>query len=54
MGMGRWKINKIKKALMGRKNSTSSKKAKIVVRYPPADGWPGGLPEHNGWKPGKG
>lgn len=31
--------------------STSSYKSTIYLAIPPVEGWKGGLPEQNGWKP---
>ena len=50
--MGTWKTRKNKKEIQGRKNSTTSTKARIVVMKPPITGWPGGRPEDNGYRRG--
>jgi hypothetical protein len=50
MAMGNWKLKKLKQQLSGRGNSTKSKKARIYRAYPPAEGWPGGEPERNGYR----
>lgn len=47
MSMGNWKLKKLPKELQGRRNSTSSKKARVYISIPPETGWPGGRPEDN-------
>ncbi len=46
---GMWKTAQIAKAGKHRHESTKPGRRYVVV--PPITGWPGGLPEHNGWKP---
>lgn len=41
-------------AAMFRKNRpsrTTSTIARIYIAIPPPEGWPGGAPEKNGWRP---
>lgn len=49
---GTWKSKKIAK--QGKASRTTSKPARLYIAVPPVTGWPGGLPENNGWKPGGG
>lgn len=46
--MGTWKKRII--LSIGRSKSEKTKKAKIYIARPPAEGWPGGDPRENGWK----
>ena len=48
MAMGNWRLHKQKKG--ARASRTFSKKSRIYRVYPPATGWPGGLPEQNGYR----
>lgn len=48
MSMGTWKKRKLQKGQ--RASRTTSKKARIILLYPPENGWPGGRPEENGYK----
>lgn len=48
MAMGTWKKHKLIKGT--RASRTTSKKARIVILYPPVTGWPGGTPEANGYR----
>lgn len=41
---------KIEKA--GKGKSESTRLGRTYIAIPPAEGWPGGLPEKNGYKPG--
>lgn len=36
---------------LGKGKSEKTKLGAIYVATPPAEGWPGGPPEKNGWKP---
>lgn len=47
--MATWKSRKLAKKLRG--SRTRSTVGKVYIAVPPADGWKGGLPEQNGWKP---
>lgn len=47
--MGTWKTRIFLSKDRGR--SEKCKKAKRYFAYPPAEGWPGGAPEKNGYKP---
>lgn len=49
---GSWKSRQIDKK--GKASRTTSKPARIYIAVPPAEGWPGGDPAKNGWKPGGG
>lgn len=49
---GFWKSKQIAKK--GKHSRTASKPARFYVAVPPTEGWPGGLPEKNGWKPSGG
>jgi hypothetical protein len=44
----------MRKHLPGTPSHTGSGLAGSYYAYPPAEGWPGGMPEQNGWKPAKG
>lgn len=39
---------------MKQHSHTASGLARTYFAHPPEGGWPGGLPESNGWRPGKG
>lgn len=41
-------------AKKGKASRTTSKPGRLYMAYPPVEGWKGGLPEHNGWKPSGG
>lgn len=43
--------HKIVKSSERRASRTTSKQARIYFAVPPAEGWPGGDPAKNGWKP---
>lgn len=47
---GVWKRHIIEKKDKGRSERT--KLGRSYVAIPPPEGWPGGHPEKNGWKPG--
>ncbi len=49
MSMGTWKTKLLKKKQRGSQTKASGF-ARIYFAYPPIGGWPGGLPEHNGWR----
>ncbi len=49
---GFWKAYQIPRK--GKRSYTTSKPARFYVAVPPETGWPGGLPEKNGWKPSGG
>lgn len=49
---GVYKRRKLDKAGKGRSERT--KLSRTYVALPPVSGWPGGLPENNGYKPGRG
>lgn len=49
---GLWKTKQIAKK--GKQSRTTSKPARFYVAVPPETGWPGGMPEKNGWKPAGG
>ena len=48
MWMGNWRSKVHSKTNRG--SRTSSKRARLYVAVPPASGWPGGMPENNGYR----
>ena len=46
---GEWKSSIIAK--QGKNRHEATKMARTYTAIPPAEGWAGGLPEHNGYKP---
>lgn len=46
--------HKIQKSNQVRASRTHSKLGRVYFAYPPAEGWPGGDPIKNGWKPAGG
>lgn len=48
MWMGNWRNRLLQKGT--RASRTSSKPARLYVAVPPAEGWPGGSPEKNGYR----
>ena len=47
---GVWCRHKIDK--LGKGRSERTKLGRMYTAYPPPEGWPGGHPDKNGWKPG--
>lgn len=47
--MGNWKKRKLSKGQ--RASRTRSTPCRIYIATPPLNGWPGGDPINNGWKP---
>lgn len=47
--MGTWCARKLEKGARGRTERT--KLGRVYTAIPPAEGWPGGEPVRNGWKP---
>lgn len=50
--MGSWKVRKIEKA--GRGRSEKTKVGRVYLAIPPVEGWLGGDPVKNGYKPAGG
>ncbi len=46
---GTWKSKILAKK--GKRSFTTSKPARLIFLDAPVNGWPGGRPEENGWKP---
>jgi hypothetical protein len=46
---GYYRRHKIEKE--GKGKSEKTKLGRVYIAIPPPEGWPGGLPEKNGWKP---
>jgi len=46
--------HKIQKPKQARASRTHSKRGRTYFAVPPAEGWPGGDPAKNGWKPSGG
>jgi hypothetical protein len=47
---GLWNRRRLDKEGKGR--SSPCKLARVYIAKPPATGWPGGMPEQNGYRPG--
>jgi hypothetical protein len=47
---GVWKVKEFKRK--GKASRTYSKPARTYLAVPPTEGWPGGVPEKNGYKAG--
>ena len=51
MSFGNWKSKRIRK--QQRASRTKSVKCRLYIAIPPVTGWPGGLPEYNGYRGGR-